>query len=164
MNFQKEKFHVLLIAVYNQDTDPVSFKLYKEIPCLMALFLGNPNLTNPPVYILGEDGMSYMLFIDEPSKLDEETRRTINVNESVRDNLNAKIKKVYWTPFREGYVVLYQTSYDNLLRFSMNRLPENNILDFRVLTTDYVFKGQYDEDVFDVLWQVIFKRIFSLTF
>lgn len=154
INFQKEKYHVMLIAIYNQETDPPTFKLYKEIPCSVSLFLGNPYLQNPPVFILGEDKMTYMLFIDDPSKLDEETKQNINIDARIKDNLNIKIKKVYWTPFRNGYVLLYQTLYDNLLRFSMNRLPSNEILDFRVLTTDYSFKAQYDEDVFDVIWQV----------
>jgi len=155
INFQKEKYQVLLIAHYNAEASPVTFKLYKEIPCAMSLFLGNTYLHNPPVFILGEDRTTFMVFIDDPSKLDKETTEHINVEARIRDNLNIKIKKVYWTPFRHGYVLIYQTAYDNLLRFSMNRIQANDILDFRVLTTDYVYKTQYDEDVFDVIWQVI---------
>ena len=152
INFQKEQYNALLIAQYNLDNDP-PFKLYKEIPCSLSLYIGDTSLHNPPVFILGEDRMSYMLFVDEPSKLDEETRKNVSADSGVRDSLNVKVKKVFWTPIRNGYVVLYLTAYDNLLRFSMNRLPTNNLLDFRALTTDYVFKAQYDDDIFDVTWQ-----------
>lgn len=36
---------------------------------------------------------------------------------------------MFWTPLRSGFVVIYQPLNENMLKFSRNRNPENNILD-----------------------------------
>lgn len=154
INFQKEVHHVLLLATLNMESDPLQLKLLKEMPCSVSLFLGDQNLHNPPIFILGEDRHTYILLIDEPGKLDPATKSTINVDARVKDMLDMKIKNVFTTPFRNGYVILYHTFHDNLLRFSKNKLASNEILDFKILTSDFVFKTQYDENIFDVVWQV----------
>lgn len=36
---------------------------------------------------------------------------------------------MFWTPLRSGFVVIYQPMNENILKFSRNRNPENNLLD-----------------------------------
>jgi hypothetical protein len=154
INFQKEIHHVMVLTTLNIESTPPQIKILKEIPCAASIFLGDQDLLNPPVFILGEDRQTFILLIDEPSKLDAKTKELININEAVKDNLQIKIKNIFWTPFRNGYVILYHTLYDNLLRFSNNRLESNDILDLSILNSNYVFKTQYDENIFDIVWQV----------
>lgn len=42
----------------------------------------------------------------------------MGINEIYQKKINIKIQRVYLTPFRDSYVVLYQS--ENLLRFSNN--------------------------------------------
>ena len=67
----------------------------------------------------------------------------------VQLNLNVKIQKVYWTPFRLGYTVLYRT--ENLLRFSRNYLKEGPLTDFDILHQPQ-YRINYDDIIIDIIW------------
>ena len=62
------------------------------------------------------------------------------------------IKALYPTPFRKGLSILYVCQ--NKLRFSKNRLEDNQFDDFAILegTKDY-FRLHYDKVVFNINWQ-----------
>jgi hypothetical protein len=49
----------------------------------------------------------------------------------MKQPLNLRVERIFWTPINHGLVVLYQS--ENLLRFSRNRLPENQITDYLML-------------------------------
>jgi hypothetical protein len=67
--------------------------------------------------------------------------------------LTSKVVGLFWTPMRDGLVVLYEMAEDNLLTFSQNRLDKNNVGDFGILVSKgYGLKLASDERVFDVKW------------
>ena len=68
--------------------------------------------------------------------------------------MNLQIQNVFWTPLRDGYAVIYQTSNDNLLRYSKNYLESNEIIDYGILNNGLAFKTDFDETILDVVWQV----------
>ncbi len=63
-----------------------------------------------------------------------------------------KIHRVYWTPFRDGLVLLYQTQNENVFRFSNNKNMENNVLDFSINSDSAYYRINYDETVTNVIW------------
>ena len=83
------------------------------------------------------------LFIQEDIK---------KLQSQIKQPLNIKAERIYLTPLRHGFVVLYQSSNENVLRFSRNRLDENSISDFLMLNT-IQFKMNYDDSISDVVWQ-----------
>lgn len=65
------------------------------------------------------------------------------------NKINIKIQKVYPTPFRNGYAVIYQT--DNLLRFSNNINFDQDLMNYDVCTT-MSSRLNYDDIILDVVW------------
>lgn len=63
--------------------------------------------------------------------------------------INIKINKVYQTPFRDSYVVLYQS--DNLLRFSNNINEDVELIEYDVCTA-FSLRLDYTDIILDVLW------------
>jgi len=43
------------------------------------------------------------------------------------------VERVFWTPLRNGLVVVYLSRSENILRFSKNRVETNSIIDFLML-------------------------------
>lgn len=117
-----------------------------------AFFLGAYSLKNPPLFILSEDRSSFSLIINEESDLDYETKTLFSEKGPIKGILNIKIKKVFRTPLRNGYTILYLNDNENLLRFSNNRLLDNDILDFGILNQQFNLKLEYDETILDVIW------------
>lgn len=66
-----------------------------------------------------------------------------------------RIQRIYQTPLRDGFVVLYQNQNENVLRFSKNRLECNSILDYDILCKDFTFRIECDETIVTAIWQQI---------
>jgi hypothetical protein len=135
-----------------ETADGISPKLLKEIPCAISLFLGNPELSNPPIFILTEDRFSYIILVDEP--LDAQIQNLVSWEDAkIRDSFEKRIKHVFTTPFRNGFVLLYNTYDDNVLCFSANYDLGKDLLDYSINSNVYL-NSPNDENIFDVVWQV----------
>lgn len=63
--------------------------------------------------------------------------------------ITIKIQKIYLTPFRYHYVVLYQS--DNLLRFSNNINYDTELINYDVFT-GLSLRMDYTDIILDVIW------------
>ena len=63
--------------------------------------------------------------------------------------INIKIEKVYRTPFRNHYVVIYQC--ENLLRFSANINYETEMMNYEVFT-NFNLRLDYTDIIIDIIW------------
>ncbi len=63
--------------------------------------------------------------------------------------ITIKIQKLYVTPFRYNYVVLYQS--DNLLRFSNNINYDTELLNYDVYV-GLSLRMDYNDIILDVIW------------
>lgn len=63
--------------------------------------------------------------------------------------INIKVDKVYSTPFRNSYVVLYQC--ENFLRFSNNISYDSEMISYEV-HTPYSYRLDYTDIIIDVRW------------
>jgi hypothetical protein len=105
------------------------------------------------LFILSEDRSNFSLIINEESDLDSETKLMFGERGAIKGQYHLKMKKVFRTPLRNGYTVLYLSENENLFRFSNNRLSEKDILDFGILNQqEYTLKLEYDETILDVIW------------
>jgi len=67
--------------------------------------------------------------------------------------LDCKVVGLFWTPIRDGLVVLYEMDEDNILTFSNNRLDKHDIGDLSLLANRcFSLKLAHDERVYDVKW------------
>lgn len=102
-------------------------------------------MKDPAIFILQEDLKS--LTILALNQVLEEKLPRGNIT------LTSKVKAVYWSPFRDGLAVVFESQNDSQLRFSRNRLPNNPDNDFNILAqSKYSFKLNYDEKVFALEW------------
>ena len=116
--------------------------------------------------MLNDDRITYSIIIDQDEqKLDPEVQNIFNNQpNNIKGNLNVKMQRVFWTPLRDGFVIIYQAFNENLLRFSKNLLPENDILDFGILNNEISFKSDYDETILDVKWQVYINFLIKICY
>ena len=156
INFQRANNNIAVIASVNIEEEPKKIILVRELPCSLSLFLGNPNIEQPPLFILNDDRQSFYVLMNDPEKGEEDSKYLVKSDSLIKGNLNIKIKMVYCTPLRSGYCVIYQNYNENILRFSKNRLSEYDVLDFNVLDTDFIFKTDNNDTILDVNWQVKF--------
>ena len=157
INFQRANNNIAVIASVNIEEEPKKITLVRELPCSLSLFLGNPNIEQPPLFILNDDRQSFYVLMNDPEKGEEDSKYLVKSDSLIKGNLNTKIKMVYCTPLRSGYCVIYQNYNENILRFSKNRLSEYDVLDFNVLDTDFVFKTDNNDTILNVNWQVKFQ-------
>ncbi|EGR31645.1 hypothetical protein IMG5_105290 [Ichthyophthirius multifiliis] len=129
---------------------------FVELFCTQAVFLGNPKYQNPPVYYLMNNNQSFQIefqqdYLDEQLKIHFLDKQNTHF---FKDQLNVKIQKIYNTPLRDGFCIIYQNYGENILRFSKNRLPENHLCNMQILNDqNYTFKGDLDDNIIDIQWQ-----------
>lgn len=143
ISYKVQNFFKSTIVGINVNTGECSDNI-KELPCAQSLFLGVREWVNPPVLLLHDDRQSYSLILNEDLQLDQELEAILSEDDKhkvwncMKQSLNLKVTRIFWSPLRNGMVVLYLS--ENLLRFSRNRLEENSITDFLMLTCkDYIF-------------------------
>jgi hypothetical protein len=77
--------------------------------------------------------------------LDEELSNALTEEEQkkvrfcMKQTLNLKVERVFWTPLRNGLVVVYQSKSENILRFSKNRVETNSSVDFLMLNGNFIW-------------------------
>lgn len=153
LNGSTETSYFSLVLDVAKEESPMSAKLYKSFVGAQSFYLGEKHLFNPPIIVLAEDHQTLQLAI-EKEKLDKEIVDILPENYHPKVDLGMKMKKIYWTPLRKGFVVLFHSVGDNTLRFSSNLLPEGNLMDFSVLKQNPSLKLEADENLFDIKWQV----------
>ena len=126
---------------------------YKPFVGAQSFYLGEKHYLNPPIVVLVEDHQTLQLAI-EKEKLDKELADMMPENYAVKFDLGMKIKKIYWTPMRKGFTVLYHSIGDNTLRFSSNILPDASLMDFAIYKQNPSLKLEADEFLLDIKWQV----------
>lgn len=147
-----QSFRAMFIPL-NVENPPKDLDNFKEYPCSFAFFLGPSYLSNPPIFLLSEDRVSYSVVVNHELPFDEEMKDFLeNSIELPKANLNTKIQKVFLTTLRKGFVIIYQIFNENLLRFSNNKLESNHIFDFGILSTNFSFRIDYDEYILDIVW------------
>lgn len=73
------------------------------------------------------------------------------LNGEQKFNTGAKVKQMFWTPFRGGQCLLFDFSIENVMRFSKNKLEKHSQDDYNVLPLQrYSLKLNYDEKARDV--------------
>lgn len=150
----EHSFRAILIPLSIEESHK-DVEVFKEYPCSFSFFLGEMHLKYPPLYLLSEDRLNYSIIFNEESNLDNELKHILSENGPmpIEGTLNIKIEKVFKTPLRKGFVILYQIYGENTIRFSNNKLLENDILDYNVLNNTYSFRLEYDETILDIVWQ-----------
>jgi hypothetical protein len=116
----------------------------KQFSGIDCIFIGDQKDDSPALVILQED-MQTILIAEIKAKEELGLPRGDL-------KLSAMVKGLYPTPFRMGLTVLYVLQ--NKVKFSRNRDEDNGFDDFKILdgTRDY-FRLNYDEVVFNILWQ-----------
>ena len=139
------QYNMWFIFAYNMQKQRFCdhVKQFSGIDCI---FIGDSNDEAPPLVVLQEDMKTILI-----SEI--KTKEEIGLPRGDL-KLSTMIKALYPTPFRKGLSILYVCQ--NKLRFSKNRLEDNQFDDFAILegTKDY-FRLHYDEVVFDINWQAI---------
>ena len=111
-----------------------------------GIYLGKLDYSDPSILILNQDMKSVMVVSLDHGDLDSKLPRG-------EVSLSSKVVGLFWTPLRDGLVVLYEMEQDNILTFSKNRLDKKDVGDFDILVNrSYGLKLAYDERVFDVRW------------
>lgn len=112
---------------------------YLAIQSQQALFLGDPHYSNPPVFYLSEDASSYTIdchldFIDADLKLyllSDGYASASGDMLSKKELLYTPVTRIFATPLRRGFAMIYRVDSPPRLCFSRNRSPSNKPLDFQ---------------------------------
>ncbi|KAM3145005.1 hypothetical protein pb186bvf_003010 [Paramecium bursaria] len=146
-------------VVFEPDSEVLSDNV-KEYPSVFSQFLGLEEWNNPPLFLLYEDRQSYSLLFEEQLPQDQAILELLTQQDqdklaaSRKQSLNVKVDRMFWTPIRSGFVVLYQSMNEKVLRFSRNRIQDNLITDLMMQSgSDMIFRLGIDEQITDVVWQ-----------
>lgn len=147
---------VLTISNLNLNEKNESLATYKEYSGSWIMFLGPHSYYEPFLFILQEDKQTITILSEGVNEHDvkcasEEEKRYLAMGggEIYTKKINIKVNKVFLTPFRDAYVVLYQS--DNLLRFSHNINYDAELINYDVCTT-FSLRLDYTDIILDVLW------------
>ncbi|CAK87046.1 unnamed protein product (macronuclear) [Paramecium tetraurelia] len=132
----------------------------KEYPARFSMFLGQECWANPPLFLLYDDRSSYSIIFEDTLPQEEDMLKLLNkqdkdkLQNQMKQSLNLKVQRMFWTPLRSGFVVIYQPMNENILKFSRNRNSDNNLLDLLMQSgSEMSFKFGSDEQVTDLVWQ-----------
>lgn len=139
----------------NEKTD--SLAAYKEYSGSWIMFIGPKEYSEPFILIVQEDKETITVLSEKgPTHFDqqmatEEEKRYFNLGpgEIYTKKTSIKIQKVYPTPFRYHYVVLYQS--DSLLRFSNNINFDAELINYEVFS-GLSLRLDYTDIILDVVW------------
>ena len=88
--------------------------------------------------------------VEDPSLYLEEERKCLSQEgELYSRQLKIKVQKIFETPFRSNYVVLYLS--ENLIRFSNNISIHSELLDYDVYT-NLGLRLDYNDIIIDIVW------------
>lgn len=121
------------------------------------MFIGPKFYYEPYILIVQQDKQTITVLAQNvANKMDiqfatEEQKKYFDLGpgEIYTKKINIKIQKVYGTPFRYGYVVIFQS--DNLLRFSNNINYDAELMNYDVFT-GLSLRLDYTDIILDVIW------------
>lgn len=127
---------------------------FKEYSGHSVIFLGPNRNINPLILILQEDKQTITVLsesaAENTSGYDPEEIRYMKISgEIYTRQLKIKIQRIFETPFRNSYVLIYQS--DNILRFSNNIHLNSELIDYEVYGNCQL-RLDYHEIVIDILW------------
>lgn len=130
---------------------------YKEYNGSWVGFIGPKQYYEPFIMIVQEDRQTITILSQHPPHPKDPTFSTpeqqknfeLGPGEIYTKKTQIKIQKVYPTPFRNHYVVLYQS--DNLLRFSNNINYDTQLINYDVFT-GVSLRMDYNDIILDVVW------------
>jgi hypothetical protein len=134
-NFQK----IVLLATYNLTSNSI-LHAHRFDDVIDFVVLGNSESDFNELFLLNKNKQSGSIF-----NLKEKTKKD-------GLNLEGTVLRLYWTPFNNGYTLLYRNILSEL-KYSNNANPINDVYDYRC--GNITLRLDYSEREIDVVWKKI---------